>query len=721
MSALWKRYSAIPLSTKILVGMIAGIVAGLALGEQAIVFDPLGSGFLRLFQMPVIPYIVVSIITSIGRLNRKQAESTFRGTVGVLAGLWIVILLVVVAFPAGFPDWRSGSFFSSSQLEEPQDLSLVELFIPTNPFTALAETVVPSVVLFSIAVGIALIGIPGSRSVILALQNIGDALLLITRIVARFTPIGVFAILAKAAGTTPLGALSRIQVYILLQGMVALVLTLWVLPAAVAAFTSIRIRTILRSFRAPLLTAFATGNLLIVLPILSDRCIALLESVPDRQPSSDEEGHANSRKAEIAASVELLVPLSFVFPTMGKLLSLAFIPYAAWFSGTLIPASRYPLFLITGLASFFGDGIIAMRYLLGLMSLPADFVELYVTIDQVSAARFGTLLAGMSTICLTLLATSVIRAQSSFRPLTALRTFLASALLLLAALGINRTFFERFVENPSDQSRELTARSFASDPEQLAQVRSTPRTLRTEDDSPSRLAQILSRGTLKLCVKEERYPLSYRNTAGKLVGLDVELALLFSRDLGVDAVLTSTLSDQEDAGQCDLVASSTIMTPDRSVSSTLTDPIRNETVAFLVRDEDIRQFKDWNALSDRPSLSVGAHDLSDYSRMKFKRILPQADLKTDDDVSALMKDVEDGHLDAILLTAESGASLTVLNPHFSLAIPRPLVQVPIGWVVADGAEDLRTGLNAWIRLRHLDGTIEQLTRHWIEGKPANLQ
>jgi Na+/H+-dicarboxylate symporter/ABC-type amino acid transport substrate-binding protein len=719
MNTLWKRYTSTALSTKILIGMIAGIVAGLVLGERATLLDPVGSGFLRLFQMPVIPYIVVSIITSIGRLNRKQAGTTFRGSVGVLAGLWVVILLVVLAFPAGFPDWKSGSFFSSSQLQEAPELSLVELFIPTNPFTALAETVVPSVVLFSIAVGIALIGVPENRAVILGLQKLGDALLGISRVVARFTPIGVFAILAKATGTTPLEAFSRIQVYVLLQALVALVLTLWVLPAAVATFTPVRQRTILRSFRAPLLTAFATGNLLIVLPLLSERCIQLLEAAPDPMVSTNSEDPAADpirRSAEIAASVELLIPLSFVFPTMGKLLSLAFIPYAAWFSGTQIPASSYPLFLITGLASFFGDGLIAMRYLLGLLSLPEDLAELYVTIDQVSAARFGTLLAGMSTVCLALLATSVIRGQAVFRLRPALRTLAISILLLATALGLNRTFFERFVEDPNTKARELITRTFASKPDQLATVRSQPDPRDAGDDPSSLIDRIESRGSLHVCVREEDYPLSYRNREGEQVGLDVELALLFSRDLGVDAVLKPVPLDVDTPQGCDLLAAATVMTPDRSVSSNLSEPIRIETLAFLVRDEDVRKFMDFSALAAQPSLRIGTQGVSLYARKRFERQLPRMSLRRSNDIPAMLQQVENGTLDGILITAETGASLTVLDPNFALAIPRPLVQVPVGWVVAEGGEDLRTGLNAWIRMRRLDGTIDELTRHWIEGK-----
>lgn len=714
---LWRAYCSVSLSTKILVGMVAGISFGLLLPQQANLLTPLGAGYLRLFQMPVIPYIVVSIITSIGRLSRNQAKSIFRGSAGVLVGFWIAILLVVLAFPAGFPDWKSGSFFSSSQLEEAAELSLVELFIPTNPFTALAETVVPSVVLFSIAVGIALIGVPENRPVILGLQKTGDALLLISRVVARFTPIGVFAILARAAGTIPLDSFNRIQVYILLQALVAMVLTFWVLPAAVATFTSLRLGTILRSFRAPLLTAFATGNLLIVLPLLSDRCIDLLESTPDRAGRSGSEIPPEERRSEIAASVELLVPLSFVFPTMGKLLSLAFIPYAAWFSGTQIAPASYPLFLVTGLASFFGDGIIAMRYLLGLMSLPADLVELYVTMDQVSAARFGTLLAGMSTVCLALLATSVIRGQAIFRSRVAAGFMLTSLLLLSGVLVGNRTFFQRFVEDPYTKARELTARSFRSRDGQLARVRSeAPQTPQPEQEAPTRLARIADRGTLHICLREGEPPLSYRNSEGTLVGLDVELALLFSRDLGVEAVLDPIPQGKQMLTMCDLLASSTVMTPDRSVSWQLSDQIRTETLAFLVQDEDAMEFSSFDSLAARDQLRIGIQDISEYARKRVLRYLPQTKLHQSADLTAMMKDVQKGNLDAILVTAETGSTLTVLDPSFSVAIPRPLVQIPLGWVVADDASDLLTGLNAWIRMRRLDGTIAELTRYWIEGE-----
>ncbi|QEY33026.1 cation:dicarboxylase symporter family transporter [Synechococcus sp. RSCCF101] len=704
--SLWHRYSAAPLSSKILIGIVSGVIAGLLLRERADALAPIGNAFLRLFQMPVIPYIVVSIICSIGRLERQQARATFLGSVGVLLGMWAVSLLLVVAVPAAFPDWQSATYFSSSQLEPPPDLDLVELFIPVNPFNALAEAVVPSVVLFSIAVGVALIGVEGKDTTIEVLRRTGDALLKVTQVVARFTPVGVFAIVARAVGTLPTEAFGRIQVYVVLQALLALSLSLWVLPAAVATFTRLRYGLLLRAFRAPLLTAFATGNLLIVLPLLADRCILLLEELPD-PGSGSEEQDPGARRAAIAAPVELLIPLSFVFPTMGKLLSLAFIPYAAWTTGQTLPPESVPVFLITGLASFFGDGILAMRYLLGILSMPADLVELYITIDQVSAARFGTLLAGMSTVTLALLGTSAIRGTCR-RPGRHLARFIGlSVLLLLSVILATREGFQRLASDPYIKGEELAGRGFALAPGELAPVLTTP---------PAEASGVLT-APLRVCLEEESVPLSYRNRAGERVGLDVELARLMAADLGRPLLLHPGPAAAK--APCAVEAISLVITPERAAARRMSRPLRKETVAFLVTDQEVGRFSSIAALAASGPLRIGLVNASRFGLQRMGHLLPNARFVESESVAELMEQVKSGRLDALLTAAESGASLTVLDPRFSMAIPRPLIQVPVGWTVAGDDPDLLRAVNAWIELRRLDGTIDELSRHWLEGVPPD--
>ena len=53
------------LSMQILLGLVLGAVAGLVLGEMAGIFSVVGDAYIALLQMAVLPYIIVSLISSL--------------------------------------------------------------------------------------------------------------------------------------------------------------------------------------------------------------------------------------------------------------------------------------------------------------------------------------------------------------------------------------------------------------------------------------------------------------------------------------------------------------------------------------------------------------------------------------------------------------------------------------------------------------------------------
>ena len=50
-------------------------------------------------------------------------------------------------------------FFSTSLVERREPFNFIDLYIPSNPFYSLANNIVPAVVLFSVVVGVSLIGV----------------------------------------------------------------------------------------------------------------------------------------------------------------------------------------------------------------------------------------------------------------------------------------------------------------------------------------------------------------------------------------------------------------------------------------------------------------------------------------------------------------------------------------------------------------------------------
>ena len=77
-----------------------------------------------------------------------------------------------------------------------------------------------------------------------------------------------------------------------------------------------------------LITAFATGSALIVLPLLIERSKALL-----RQSALSTE--------TTEATVEVIIPAFTSFPKIGTLLPMSFVLFAGWFAGASVPVTKY--------------------------------------------------------------------------------------------------------------------------------------------------------------------------------------------------------------------------------------------------------------------------------------------------------------------------------------------------------------------------------------------
>jgi hypothetical protein len=54
-----------------------------------------------------------------------------------------------------------------------------------------------------------------------------------------------------------------------------------------------------------------------------------------------------------------------------------------------------------------------------------------------------------------------------------------------------------------------------------------------------------------------------------------------------------------------------------------------------------------------------------------------------------------------------------------VAIPEPgRVKVPLAYALPPGDTALAGFVDTWIRLKHHDGTIDELFQHWILGRPV---
>jgi Na+/H+-dicarboxylate symporter/ABC-type amino acid transport substrate-binding protein len=692
-------------SRQILAGLVLGILTGLFFGEQAAVLKFAADGFVKLLQMMVLPYITVSIITSLGSLRPAEVRTLGLRAVAVIGGLWLVALSFAFLIPLTFPSVDNASFFSSSLVERRPDFNFIDLYIPANPFNALANNVVPAVVLFSLILGIALIGVERRERLLDVLQVARDAISAATRFVTRLTPYGLFAIAATAAGTLSLEQLGRLQIYLVAYVAVALMISLWVLPGLVAALTPIRARDVLGESRDALITASIAGDLFIVLPGLMHASRTLLDRL---HPGDDEP----------ARLTEVIVPASFNFPHTGKLLSLSFVLFAGWFADAPVPLSGYPQLALAGVVTFFGSLTAAVPFLLDLFRIPADTFQLFLATGVINA-RVGSLVAAVHTLTVALLVSCAVTGHLRWRRGPLLWYAGVTAVLVIVVLGGTRLLFATGLSSEYSKDKVLASMRLLRDPVDATVAR-------TESPAPVTdlppLETIEARKVLRVGYVTEALPFAFFNERGDLVGFDVELAHRLAREMGVTLAfvpvdrerLTAQLAD----GYCDLVMSGVPVTTDRAKDVLFSDSYLDETLAFVVPDDQRDLYASWESIRERGALTIAVPNVPYYVR-KLRDLLPRATIQVH---SATIKPLFDRavtHADAVVLPAERGSAWTLMYPAYSVVVPGPdPIRVPLAYPIGKRDQRLATFVNTWIALKRKDGTLDAAYKHWILGQSA---
>jgi Na+/H+-dicarboxylate symporter len=694
------------LSTQVLLGLILGLGVGVMFGEHVAFLQHVGKAFMLLLQMTVLPYLALSLITGLGRLTYQEVKSLALKVGVVLVGSWGVAFAAILVMPLAFPVWESASFFSTSLIEKPEEVNFLSLFIPANPFNSFANNVVPAVVVFSVAVGLALIGMGQKDSLLAPLTLLNRAMAVVTGFVSKLMPLGVFAIVASAAGTMDLEELGRLQVYLVTYAAIALLLALWVLPALITSLTPLTYRQVVGQTRDILVTAFATGSALIVLPLLIERSKELLR-------------HSTTNTADTEATVEVIVPAFTSFPKIGTLLPMSFVLFAGWFAGATVSAAHYPAFIGTGLVSFFGSVNVAIPLLLDLLRIPVDLFQLYLVMGVVTG-RFGTLLTTMNNLVLTLVGACAVGGLLTVRWGRLLFSAVLTVVLGVVMIGGLRLFFSSVLDNAYHKDKIIAGMHLLRT-QVPAMVHRTPAPAPPAEPGRSGLERIRARGTIRVGYLPDYLPFAYFNAAGNLVGFDVEMAHTLARDLRVGLefvpMVREQVVEQVNSGYCDIMMSGVPVTPEWAQAMGFSAPYLKQTVAFVVKDHRREEFSSREAVQRLTAPRIGVPNLPYYID-KVHRYLPHAELVVLKSIQEFFE-TRGEELDAFVYSAEAGSAWTLLHPAYSVAIPQPdILAAPLAYPVARGERELADFLNLWIELKKEDRTIPLLYDYWILGKNA---
>lgn len=239
--------SYVPFTKRVFIGLGLGIVFGIALQliygvdsevtkESIRWFNIVGTGYVKLLQMIVMPLILVSITSAITNMKDSKNLGKFGGLIiGVLIFTTAISAVVGIGAALGFnlttvnmevgdKETQRAEYLESRQEDANIHISEKVLeVIPSNPFNAMTgqgKNSTLSVVLFSAFTGLAVLGVqkkkPKSAQLFKEMINAThDVVMRIMTMILRLTPFGILAIMTKTIGTSNVQEIAKLGTFII--------------------------------------------------------------------------------------------------------------------------------------------------------------------------------------------------------------------------------------------------------------------------------------------------------------------------------------------------------------------------------------------------------------------------------------------------------------------------------------------------------------------------
>lgn len=283
---------------RVLLALLAGIVFGLILQyifgptSEVIVTSSdwvniVGSGFVSLLQMLIMPLVFFAIL-------RTFTNSTFTDGFGKIGGLVVGILVGTVIVAGAIGIFSTGIFQlegieltegeaeteavlgNEEKVEDLEGQSLPDMILSMIPknvfldFTGDRPTSVIAVVLFSVIVGIAFMGVrrkqPEQAEVFgKGVEAIFTVVIRIVTLVLRLTPYGIFALMVNKAATSEIATFMNLGLFIIASFFA--ILLMFLVHMLLIRSAGLNPLTYIRKAMPPLIFGFSSRSSAGTLPL----------------------------------------------------------------------------------------------------------------------------------------------------------------------------------------------------------------------------------------------------------------------------------------------------------------------------------------------------------------------------------------------------------------------------------------------------------------------
>jgi len=381
----------------ILIAMLAGAFTGWLMRKYGSdvgfdlvpLLDLVGTMFINLLKMIIVPLILASVITGVAALGSGPDLGRLGGKTLIFYVLTTLIAVLIALFLVNLvePGVKDGQPVGDTLaltadaatvtegVKARADITLLAIIkgiVPPNIVEAAANTKLLSIVFFSVLFGFFLARIeqPHQGTVMGFWQGIFQIMMRLTGWVMMLAPVGVFALIAKVVAVSGFEGAGPL---LLFAGCVVAGLALYgfvALPILLAAAARVNPWRLYPAMAPALLTAFSTASSAATLP-LSLQCLEQRAKVSERiagfvMPLGASLNHAGSALYECAAAM-------FIAQAYGLHLS-----FSTQFTVVILA-----LITSMGIAGIPAASLVGIAIILGAVGLPAEAIGVLLVFDRI--------------------------------------------------------------------------------------------------------------------------------------------------------------------------------------------------------------------------------------------------------------------------------------------------------------------------------------------------
>lgn len=371
------------LTTKIFIGLILGAVVGLTLHLvapdlfstlDAYVFSPLGTVFLNLIKMLVVPIVFFSITLGTASLGDPKKLGRIGGkTIGFFLVTTTIAITIAISLAYLFQPGNIDIDPSGAEYESQEAPGVVETFtniIPTNPIQAMTEANMLQIIAFAIFIGFALAMLGKKTEGIYKLVEQGNEIMMfLVNLIMKFAPYGAFGLLASAIGTMGIDGMQAMGMYMFVVILGLVIHGVVTYGSAVAFLGKMSPLKFVKGFFPAMTVGFSTSSSSSTLPISMK---AAQENLKVPKPVSSFVQPLGATINMDGTAIMQGVATIFIAQVYGSDLSFA----------QLIMVVLTAVLASIGTAGVPGVGLIMLAMVLNQVSLPVEGIALIIGIDR---------------------------------------------------------------------------------------------------------------------------------------------------------------------------------------------------------------------------------------------------------------------------------------------------------------------------------------------------